>query len=76
MEGYNEEETHQAKDKTPDVSAGLEGRGLGALSKNTVSVRPFDLFVTSYSLRRPILLVKETITIVYLLLNYAKLSAT
>ena len=40
MERYNEEETQQALDKTPDVSAGLEGRGLGALSKNRGITKP------------------------------------
>jgi hypothetical protein len=34
MERYNKEETQQALDKTPDVSAGLKGQSLGTLSKN------------------------------------------
>jgi hypothetical protein len=34
VEEYNEKENQQTVDGTPDVSVGLEGRGLGVLSKN------------------------------------------
>jgi hypothetical protein len=40
MEGYNEQENQQALDKTPDISVGLEGRGLGAISKNRGITKP------------------------------------
>jgi hypothetical protein len=40
MEGYNEQENQQAMDKTPATSVGLEGRGLGALSKNRGITKP------------------------------------
>jgi hypothetical protein len=42
MEGYNEQENQQAIDKTPDTSTGLEGRGLGALSKNRGITKPLQ----------------------------------
>jgi hypothetical protein len=40
MERHNEEGTEQALDKAPEVSAGPEGRSLGALSKNRGITKP------------------------------------